>query len=925
MTPTPHPRERLRLDAGWSFHLGDIEPTAPEDHTWTYLSAKACAARGAASPEFDHTPDYDPDAWRGVDLPHDWQVEQPFDESENLDHGYRRRGVAWYRRKFRLDADDRGKHLAIDFDGVGTHCTFWVNGQLLHRNWCGYTGFRVDFTDVALFGDLLNTVVVRVDADAFEGWWYEGAGIYRHVWLVKTQPLHVAHWGTFVKPARSDDGMWKTHIETAVTNTSREARGFVLTSTLRGPDGSEVGRTHTPMAADVRETVEVAQCITVAEPALWSLEERNLYTLVSEVVVEGNVVDRYETTYGYRTIRFDADEGFFLNDRPVKLLGTCNHQDHAGVGVAVPHALQAFRIRRLKDMGGNAYRCAHNPPAPELLDECDRQGMLVMDENRNFSSATEEMAQLETMLRRDRNHPSVILWSIFNEETVQGTERGRKIAESIIDRVHELDDSRPVTAAMSGGYHEKEGVGEVIDVMGINYGLQAFEPYHAAHPGVPITASENNCAFSTRGEYATSGETKFFDSYDEQHASWGRTARETWRHVSTRPWIAGYFVWTGFDYRGEPSPHAWPCINSHWGILDTCGFAKDSFFLHRAFWTAEPMVHLLPHWNWEGREGETVRVMVHTNCDEVELTLNGESLGRKPIDTCEQASWGVPYQPGTLEAVGYRKGAAAAEAAVETTGKPVALRLEPDRPGLAADGEDAMPVTLYAVDEQGRRVPTANQLVQFAVEGPGELIGVGNGDPTCHEPDKSSQRSLFNGLCQAILRAGTETGTLRLTASAGGLQSATADIQLLAAEPRPSVPVPEDYILVTRWRVSPVTAERPDARAKIADHDVNTWEQVEVGTGAQTAFREAGGYAMYRTWQPVPRRSDVTAWTLVFEAVAGEAEVIVNGTARGAKETGETGPLRVTLGPDADQFELTVLVRAQAGGGITGPVKLVAE
>ena len=772
-------RKRLLMDPAWRFHLGDDVTPPVRGHLPTYFATKAGGAAGAAAPDFDDT------AWRTVDLPHDWQVEMEFDPGANANHGYKQRGIAWYRRKFRLDEEDRGKWLALVFDGVATHCAVWLNGTLLQRNFCGYTPFAAEISAVANYGAEPNTLAVRVDADAFEGWWYEGAGIYRHVWLVEADPIHIAPWGVWANPVPLDDSRWESRIETTVENTGHEGEDVVVKAMIVAPDGAEVESISIPVNIPPGRTTVINQTIPVEDPALWSLETPVLYRLHTEIFRGDVAVDNEETVFGFRTIRFDPERGFFLNGQSVKLKGTCNHQDHAGVGAALPDSLHEFRIRRLKEMGSNAYRCSHHLPATELLDACDHLGMLVMDENRNFNPAPETMAQLRTMVLRDRNHPSVILWSIFNEEIyTQGKETGRRLAAPMIGLIKELDPSRPVTAAICTDFDAEAGVADLLDVMGINYSHGVYETFHAAHPGLPVVSAENNCALSTRGVYRTDPAACQFASYDREHTEFGDTARRSWREIETRPFVAGGFLWTGFDYRGEPYPYEWPCISTNLGNLDTCGFAKDGFHLHQAFWTEKPMIHVLPHWTWPGREGEPMEVMCITNCDEVELFLNGRSMGRRPVDRYEQVCWPVPYEPGELRAVGWKNGHRTAEDRVETASEFAALCLEPDRPWLRADGEDAVPVTVRAVDANGRFVPTAHHRIQFNCEGSGKIIGVGNGDPACHEPDKGTSRSLFNGLCQVIVQAGTEPGEVVLTATAPGFETCQIVLEARSAPRR---------------------------------------------------------------------------------------------------------------------------------------------
>ncbi len=758
-------RERIGLDFGWKFCRGGVaEIQNPEDAT------KAGSAAGAAGKEWDDS------GWAGVDLPHDWAVEGDFDPSGIAVHGFRQRGVRWYRRRFQLPETDRGRRIGLEFDGVLTHATVWVNGILVKRHFGGYMGFWADITDIAEFGEKENVVSVRVDATEWEGWWYEGAGIYRHVWLTKTPVVHAERWGIFVKPTRTSGGEWQTQIETGVVNDGDKEKRIRVRQRIFDAAGKVAGEAESETAVGAWATVTVRQAIPIQGPRLWSVEEPNLYRLETEIREENLKFeisdlkeDKVVTEFGYRELRFDAEKGFFLNDRPVKIHGMCNHQDHAGVGAAVPDALWSYRIRRLKAIGCNAHRCAHNPPAPEFLDACDRLGILVLDENRRFGVSEDILEDLRGMVMRDRNHPSVFMWSIFNEEHLQGTKIGAAMARTMMRAVKTLDDSRPVTAAMNSGFLAPEGVGQVVEVMGINYYQGNYDDYHKLSPGVPIAATEMTAAFSTRGQYAEDAARGYCDAYDRMAPRWGSIARVSWRMVAEREFVMGGFIWTGFDYRGEPSPYKWPCINSQFGVLDTCGFPKDAFYLYRAMWTDEPMVHILPHWNWAGREGEEIKVWCYSNCEEVELFLNGKGLGVRKVGRFEPAEWMVAYQPGALRVEARKGGKAAAVDEVQTTGPAVRLILEADRTGLQADGRDATVVAVKGMDASGRIVPTANNKVRFSVEGPGRIIGVGNGDPSCHERDKAGERSLFNGLAQVILQSERQSGTMILKGEAEGL------------------------------------------------------------------------------------------------------------------------------------------------------------
>ena len=915
-------REKLRLDGGWRFHLGEIPSPVPNTHIAAYMNNKAGWSRGAARANFDDSD------WRIVDLLHDWSVEGKFDPANHVDSGFLPRGIAWYRRHFRLEPADRGKYLALQFDGVATYCTVYVNGHLLHRNFCGYTPFTIDITDIANFGDELNVLSVRVDATYMEGWWYEGAGIYRHTWLTRTWPVHVAPNGIFVHPTRTFDAQWSTEIETKIENTSNEAARCEVSHEIRQAHGSAVGQTSCAIEIAAHSSKIIHQTIPISNPDLWSCQSPTLHHLHTEIRRDGILLDDMSTRFGYRTIRFDPDEGFFLNDQPVKLKGTCNHQDHAGVGVAVPDSIHRFRIQRLREMGSNAYRCAHNPPAPELLDACDELGMLVMDEARNFGSSPEYLSQLQTMIRRDRNHPSVILWSICNEEAIQGTPAGAAIARTMQDAVKQLDPGRPVMASVSGGILNDDCIADSIEVMGINYQPATYEPYHAKHPKTPLIASETHGALSTRGTYQTDAEKRVFDSYDLEHVAWGTTARKAWQAVQSRPFVAGLFAWTGFDYRGEPSPHAWPCVNSHWGILDTCGFAKDSFFLHKAFFSREPFVHLLPHWNWAGREGQIIRVMAYTNCQSAELFLNGESLGMQNVDPIDMAGWNVPYKPGQLRLVGYNHRAPVTETIVETTEEAVALGLEihpsmSDAP-VPADGEFALPITAFALDSAGRRVPTAEPFASFQISGPAKILGVSNGDPSCHEPDKASARSLFRGLAQVIIQTTATPGEIVLTATSPGLQSAELRIAAIAATIRPALPPARVRHFISDWRRSPVTAIRPDPNAVIADTDMNSWERFNPATVPKSPGDPLAGYSIYRATFSIPRIFQKTGGRILFPKIGAPFTAYINGKEIQAKNPASASPIEIPFGPTDQKLTLSLLVDVRSTlPALAGLVELV--
>lgn len=900
-------REQLSLDRGWLFHEGDIPFPVITGHQMSYSNAKSGTAWGAAAPDFDDS------SWEQVNLPHDWAVGQPFDQNANISQGYHARGMGWYRRYFRLDPADRGRHLELQLDGVATHCTVWVNGVLAVRNWCGYTSFYIDITPFARFGSDVNVIAVQVDAVAQEGWWYEGAGLYRHTWLIKRSPVHIETDGVYANPVRDGGSRWSIPVEATLYSSDKLPAKVEVESTLLDPSGKAIARASTEANVDpLRESV-ARLTLAPASPRLWSVDTPTLYSVRTAMKRNGVEVDAVTTRCGFRTIRFDPDKGFFLNDKPLKLLGTCNHQDMAGVGVAVPDSMWDYRVRRLKEMGSNAYRCAHNPPAAEFLDACDRLGMLVMDENRDFGSSPEYIDQLKWMVRRDRNHPSVILWSVFNEEPSQGTEMGYEMVRRMSEAVKELDTTRLVTAAQSNSDLNPINASQAADVAGFNYVYRDYDRYHKLYPTKPIFSSEDTSTVMTRDEYITDRQRAVLDSYDDFVLPWGLSHRDAWREVATRPYIAGTMVWTGFDYRGEPQPLVWPATGSSFGCMDLCGFPKAAYYIHQAQWIQDrPILHLIPHWNWAGSEGKPIKVMALTNAERVALSLNGKPLEEKPVDKFEMATFEVPYESGTLEAVATTAGKEVTRFAVETTGAPASLKLVPDRASFAGDGCDAEPVTVEVVDTEGRVVPTANESVQFALSGSGAIIGLNNGDPTCHEPEKGSRHSVFHGLAQVILQSGLAgQGKLTLTATSDGLAPAEAVIDVTPAPAPPAVPIASAALVIRNWILSPVSAQRPDPNQQIAGTDMNTWASVQPGRRLP-AF-QGSGFAIYRAHFTPRVLTRKTGGQLVLRNVAGKAEVWLDGKLAGQKMDPARKDITIPITPGDGERTVNVLIEITAG------------
>ncbi len=905
--------EKFSLDRDWRFFEGEIDASA-STHTECYMAAKAGGARGGGSPDIDLS------GFEAVDLPHDFAVGHEFDEKYGPANGYKARGRGWYFRKFRLEEEDAEKELYIEFGGVATHCTVYLNGSVVYRNFCGYNSFFVNITDMAVYGDNVNVLAVCVDADVIEGWWYEGAGIYRHVDLYKSSKLHVKPWGVFVRTEKKTPDVWDAMTECDIINCGDTKRTFTLISRIADSTGNIVGKESTVSVLGPGEEIKIIQNILTYSPYIWDIDSPRLYKMITEIYENDVCIDRAENKFGFRTIGIDKDNGFFLNGRRVQLYGTCNHQDHAGVGVAVPDAINEYRIRLLKEMGSNAYRCSHGNPSKEILDLCDKYGLLVMDENRNFNTSPDGLNHVRDMVLRDRNHPSVVMYSIFNEEPLQGTLIGKKLTRRMRQEIEKYDDTRFITGAMNGGVLAENGAASELDIVGFNYITAQYDPFREKFPDKPMLGSENNSAFETRYVYKTDMEKHVIDSYDSYAASWGNTHRDGFKQVDTRKHIMGMFIWTGFDYRGEPTPFEYPSIGTQFGIMDTCGFKKDAFYLNKAFFTDEPMIHIVPsHWNFE--RGQTVKVMAHTNCTYAELFLNGRSLGKKSVDKYDMCEWSVEFEDGTLVMLGFSDGAEVCRDEIKTAGEPAVLTAGSSRDFLYADCGDAVAVNICAADADGVRALTACNKVRFTVDG-GRVIGVGNGDPNSHEADKASERCLFNGMCQAIVVPDEGVKTVTVTAEADGLKSVS-----ILLEVRPS-PVDRKYIgsvkerYISKWRrTSALSETMPDATKKLEDNDMNSYEVLTVGSGCDELFDECEGYGVYKTSTELP---ESRAYKLVFrELTADKAYIYINGSLVKECSCQYGSRIELPVGGGSLSIDVCLYSKKENKAGISKPVVIV--
>lgn len=811
-----NPREVLCFNEGWSFHLGDV------------ASGAAVDLPEAAS-------------WRVLDLPHDWSIEGEFSEDNpsGTGGGALPGGVGWYRKVFDIPAEDEGRDVYIDFDGVYMNSEVFINGNSLGFRPFGYISFRYDLTPYLNWGGK-NVIAVRVDnSDQPNSRWYSGCGIYRNVYLTKVEPVHVAHWGTCVVSEVAEDGSATVRVATTIENNATSAASLILSSSIVDMDGKVVGKVTSDVHLAALSSADVSDGLSLGKPKLWDIDNPYLYKVMSEITDSqtGTVLDVYETPFGVRYFNFDPETGFSLNGVPVKINGVCLHHDAGCLGSVVNKSAIRRQLEILKEMGCNSVRTSHNPPAPELLDLCDEMGLLVMDESfdmwrkkktkYDYSRYFEEWYErdLTDMVVRDRNHPSIIIWSIGNEVLEQWTHTaeeeltveqanlllnfsreadalasdGELSANSLIciklsEIVKSLDSTRPITA----GCNEPDPSNHLfrsgaLDIIGFNYHEAWFKDVPENFPGKPFIITESISGLMTRGYYRMPSDSSFIwplrwdlpfqddsyscSSYDNCHVPWGTSHEETLRLVGKYDFISGQYIWTGFDYIGEPTPFGWPARSSYFGIIDLAGFPKDIYYMYQSQWTDKDVLHVFPHWNWE--PGQEVDIWAYyNNADEVELFVNGRSVGTKSKGADEfHVCWRVRFEPGELRAVSRRKGATVCEQVIRTAGEPAAIRLTADRNHILADGRDLSYVTVEVVDAQGNLCPNADNLVEFDVDGAAFIAGVDNGSPISHESFKAPHRHAFYGKCLVVLQNNKARGNITLTATSKGLAATQLTLQ----------------------------------------------------------------------------------------------------------------------------------------------------
>ena len=781
-------RKIMNFDKDWKFKLGEVN--------------------NAQDPHLYDGP------WRTLDLPHDWSIEGSFskDHPASPGGGALPGGIGWYRKTFTLLTSTKDKFVFIEFDGVYRNCEVWINGQYLGKRPYGYSSFRYELTPFLKYGNESNVLAVKVDnSQQPNSRWYSGSGIYRNVWLVTTEKIHVTHWGTYVTTPKVTAQSANVTVQTKIRNTTAESQKLTLRTIILGNTGTPVSSVQTKNLAPKNDFCEFTQHLIVAKPKLWSIETPYLYTVVTSIEIEGKVLDKYETPFGIRSFAFDTAKGFLLNGKHVKINGVCNHHDLGFLGAAVNRRALERQLEIMKSMGVNGIRTSHNPPAPELLDLCDRMGFIVMDEafdmwkkgktQFDYSLDWDEWHKrdLEDMILRDRNHPSIFIWSIGNEVTEQynhADSSGGIISRELCSLIRTLDGTRPITSNCNDSSPEntimKNGS---LDMIGYSYHTENYATVQKNFPGKSFIGSETVSALATRGSYDmpsdsirrwpirwdavfTTGNTDFTCSaYDNCSAPWGSTQEETWRLVKKLNFVSGQYIWTGFDYLGEPTPYPWPARSSYFGIVDLAGFPKDAYYMYKSEWTKNPVLHVFPHWNW--KVGDTVDVWAYTNCKEVELWLNGKSLGAKKKSGDDlHITWRVPFTPGTLKAIGRTGGKEILNQEIKTAGVPARMILEADRKIITADGKDLSFVTIKVLDAQGTLVPLADNLIQFTVSGEGKLVGVDNGLQTSLESFQASEHKAFHGLCLAVVQSKEKKGKILLNARSEGLQGSSISIEV---------------------------------------------------------------------------------------------------------------------------------------------------
>ena len=757
-------RKEIILNNGWIFHKGDIEEPISKYKGFIYCQSKTeRKLSGPAAYNYSDRPDQfygnmiNPEKWEWVELPHDYVVYQDNDKNENCALGYLHYDNAWYRKHFNMPEGSENKRVLLRFDGIAGKSTVYLNGCLMYHNFSSYNTFEIDISDYVYY-DKENVIAVYVNTDGFEGWWYQGGGIYRDVHLTVTEPVAIDLWGVYAPCKKLDDNYWQIDFETTVVNTDYENKKVTLESRVIGADGSVLAVGTGEGTVGLRDKGVIKYSTEVNNPLLWDCDNPNLYTVKTVLKLNGEETDENTTRIGFRTVEISADKGLLLNGKLTFINGVCAHQDFGLTGLAVPSNIAKYKVSLMKEMGANGYRTSHYQQTESYMDAFDEQGLLVMDEARWFESTKEAIEQLESLIKRDRNRPSVIMWSTSNEEPFHITDIGKRLHKAIAAQIKKFDYTRPITAA-EDRTPDKSTIYDECDIVGINYNLKLYDTVHEMCPEKPIFASECCATGSVRDWNFDSDTSGRIRDKDVDSNEWFLGREKTYKFLRERSYVFGCYQWAAVEHRGEA---AWPRICSVSGALDLFLQKKGAFYQNKSHWTKEPMAHIVPHWNFKGLEGEEIPVTVYTNCEELELFLNGRSLGKKEIEKYGHGEWSVKYCPGTLEVKGYIGGKEVCCDKRITTGKPAALKLTQDN-DFTANGSDIALFSCECVDENGLVVPDAAEYVRFSISSPAKIIGTGS-DICDHNNVADTERKMYMGKIRIAVKPQKGQNNFTLTA-----------------------------------------------------------------------------------------------------------------------------------------------------------------
>lgn len=866
--------------------------------------------------------------WQTVELPHDRLTEEGFCKAESNWHGGRKRRPMWYRKTFAMPAALKGKHFLLSLEGIAVTAKIYFNGALVGRSYTPYTEVQLDLTERMHFEKQANVLAIYADPTEINGWWCEGAGLVRPAYLIVKEPVHITHNGLWAAPAPIEGGNWRLPAETEAENgTDTPQVVTVKTTLLNAQNQAVVTAVSSPVLLQPGQRAALQTTATVQNPRLWDVESPHLYTLKAELMNKaGTLLDAETAPVGFRTVTFTADHGCFLNGRPLKIKGIAVHSDHACVGAGITKSVIEYRVKQLKKAGANAYRCAHHPHPREVYDACDKFGLLVLDENRFFGTGEDILNSVRQMVRRDRPHPCVFMYALFNEEPLQGSFEGQQIFKRLRRVAAALDSTRPFTAAMNNGFLNPDGVALCCDVTGVNYNYKQLKAFHQKYPNQPLLGTEEVAAMTTRGCYQSNNEVHELDCYREIKTISGERFGEVWRTVQNNEYISGMFLWNGFDYRGEAFPFEWPSVGSYFGIMDSCGFEKAGYFAVQACYSTVPVLHLEPHWNF--KKGQTVFVRAFSNCEQVELLLNGQSLGKQANNPCTPLFWQVEFCPGTLLARGYNAGRCVITASRQTAQKAAKIVLTPVNPALTNSGEEVAIVNVHLADANGNPCPTENKKINFEAVGDGKILGVGNGNQNSHERDAASSRRLFNGRCQVMLKAAPGAKALALKAKCQGVLPATVTFNILQTAQPEYVPETYSRLLGGFVESNICFTQKPDPLMTIADREMNLFVPLVLNPTRFQPFN--GSYKLYRTRLLFANDGQNRRCTLHFDELrCGAAEMYANGALVFSGGRILEQPVEVTFetgGLESMEFRILITASGVADcDGIRGFVTVAVE